>query len=72
MGSAGSLCATSRSAVMSTGIDCVEEAGGVHVQIVDDLMQYPLGDGDRYRAIVAAVITSSLGKHADSASDDFA
>ncbi|MHC4168568.1 MAG: hypothetical protein ACYSWQ_16580 [Planctomycetota bacterium] len=44
---------------------CDEQAAGVHAQIVDDLMQYPLGEGDRYHEVVADVAVSSLRKLAN-------
>jgi hypothetical protein len=47
---------------------CEKQAVGVHAQIMDDLKQYPLGDGDKYHEIVADVVASSLRKLADLAS----
>ncbi|MHC4565446.1 MAG: hypothetical protein ACYTE3_06760 [Planctomycetota bacterium] len=44
---------------------CDVQAAGVHAQIVDDLMQYPLGEGDRYHEVVADVAVSSLRKLAN-------
>lgn len=44
---------------------CDEQAAGVHAQIVDDLMQYPLGDGDKYHDILADTVAGSLRKLAD-------
>ncbi len=44
---------------------CDEQAVGVHAQIVEDLMQYPIGAGDSYHGIVANVVGGSLKKLAD-------
>ena len=44
---------------------CDEEAVKAHAQIVDDLIQYPLGDCNIYHAIVADVVANSLRKLAD-------
>jgi hypothetical protein len=41
---------------------CEEQAVRVHAQIVDDLKQYPLGDGDRYHEIVADVVAGPQEK----------
>lgn len=44
---------------------CDENAAGMHAQIVDDLMRYPLGEGDKYHEIVVDVVASSLRKLAN-------
>lgn len=49
--------------VCITQDSCDEQAAGVHAQIVDDLMQYPLGD--KYHDILADMVAGSLRKLAD-------
>ena len=48
--------------VMVSQGSCVKQAAGVHARVVDDLRQYPLGEGDRCHEAVADVVAGSATK----------
>ena len=42
--------------------NCDEKAAGVHAEIMDDLMQYTIGEGDGCHNILADIVAGSLRK----------